>query len=203
MTGPGLLGQPGLVEAVDLPAVEHRRGGEDLGDGDHAGAADAGQADPDVVGARVDRRVRDVELLAAPTAPSPVLAVASTSTVMNAGQSPFRHEKSRLHEAWSIAVLRPSGVSIGCTDRQLLTSPQSPQPSQMRWLMTTRRVGHAQLPPPAGAAQLGGARLVVDQHRDARRRPQLVLHVDDVVAVVHLDALRQVDAAVADRGPRP
>jgi hypothetical protein len=66
--------------------------------------------------------------------------------VMNDGQSPSRHEKSRLHVVWSISVLRPNGVSIGCTDRQLLTSPQWPQPSQMRWLITTRWSGAAILP---------------------------------------------------------
>ena len=42
--GAGLLRQAGLIEPADVAAVEHRRGAEDLGDGDHAGAADAGQA---------------------------------------------------------------------------------------------------------------------------------------------------------------
>ena len=42
---------------------------------------------------------------------------------------------------WSIVVLRPKGVSSGCTERQPLTSPQCPQPSQMRGLMATRRPG--------------------------------------------------------------
>ena len=40
-------------------------------------------------------------------------------------------------------VLRPNSVSTGCTDRQLLFTPQSPQPSHTASLMTTRvlRVG--------------------------------------------------------------
>lgn len=43
-------------------------------------------------------------------------------------------------------VLRPKGVSTGSTERQLLTSPQSPQPSQMRWLIATRCFGVGILP---------------------------------------------------------
>ena len=43
-------------------------------------------------------------------------------------------------------VRRPSGVSSGCTDRQLDTAPQSPQPSQTRGLMAIRLVGVATLP---------------------------------------------------------
>ena len=62
-------------------------------------------------------------------------------TVTNDGQSPFRHEKSRLHELWSMRVLRPNSVETGCTERQLDFSPQSPHPSQMRSLITTRCVG--------------------------------------------------------------
>ena len=34
-----------------------------------------------------------------------------------------------LHPVWSMRVLRPSSVSTGCTERQLLFTPQSPQPS--------------------------------------------------------------------------
>ena len=33
------------------------------------------------------------------------------------------HEKSKLQLVWSMTVLRPYGVSIGCTDRQLLFVP--------------------------------------------------------------------------------
>ena len=40
-------------------------------------------------------------------------------------------------------VLRPKVVCTGCTDRQLLLSPQSPHPSQTRSLMTTRNDGVA------------------------------------------------------------
>ncbi len=40
-------------------------------------------------------------------------------------------------------VLRPNSVSTGCTDRQLLFTPQSPQPSHTASLITTlvRRTG--------------------------------------------------------------
>ena len=45
-----------------------------------------------------------------------------------------------LQEVWSMRVLRPSSVSTGCTDRQLLFTPQSPQPSHTASLITTRVV---------------------------------------------------------------
>ena len=43
-------------------------------------------------------------------------------------------------------VLRPKNVSTGCTDRQLLLAPQSPHPSQIRSLMTTRLAGVGWVP---------------------------------------------------------
>ena len=43
-----------------------------------------------------------------------------------------------LQEVWSMRVLRPYSVSTGCTDRQLLFTPQSPQPSHTASLMITR-----------------------------------------------------------------
>src|SRR6056297_2227820 len=64
-----------------------------------------------------------------------------TVTVAKEGQSPSRNETSKLQLPWWIRVLRPYGVSIGCTDRQLLLSPQSPQPSHTRSLITTRNPG--------------------------------------------------------------
>ena len=67
-------------------------------------------------------------------------------TVMNDGQSPSRHVKSWLHDDWWMRVLRPNSVSYGCTDRQLLFTPQSPQPSQTRSLMNTRIAGVASFP---------------------------------------------------------
>ena len=39
---------------------------------------------------------------------------------------------------WLITRLRPSGVSSGSIETQLLCTEQSPQPSQTRWLMNTR-----------------------------------------------------------------
>ncbi len=51
-----------------------------------------------------------------------------------------------LQEVWSMRVLRPSSVSTGCTDRQLLLAPQSPQPSQTASSMTTRVVRTSCLP---------------------------------------------------------
>ena len=70
----------------------------------------------------------------------------STVTVANAGQSPRRHDMSKLQLVWWMRVLRPYAVSTGCTDRQLLLSPQSPHPSHTRSLMTTRKPGLATMP---------------------------------------------------------
>ena len=42
---------------------------------------------------------------------------------------------------WSIARLRPNSVSFGSTEMQFDCTEQSPQPSQTRSLMNTRRGG--------------------------------------------------------------
>ena len=115
-------------------------------------------------------------------------ASASTVTVANAGQSPCRHDMSKLQLVWWMRVLRPYAVSTGCTDRQLLLSPQSPQPSHTRSLMTTRKSGLATTPAAAVAPQLGGAALVVDQHGHAGDVGQLDLALHQPGAVAHLDA---------------
>ena len=62
------------------------------------------------------------------------------------GQNPFTHEKSLLHELWSMVRLRPNSVSTGATDTQFDWMPQSPQPSQTSSLMTTRLAGSGNLP---------------------------------------------------------
>ena len=66
-------------------------------------------------------------------------ATAGDSTVTKDGQSPFRQDRSWLQDDWWISVLRPNSVATGCTLRQLLCTPQSPQPSQTRWLMKADR----------------------------------------------------------------
>ena len=90
--------------------------------------------------------------------------------------------------------MRPNSVSTGCTDRQLDFTPQSPQPSHTRSLMTMP-LGwlreHAAL---AVTALLRGALLVVDQHRHALDPAQLLLRLDDAVRSADLDI---GDAAVA------
>ena len=68
------------------------------------------------------------------------------STVTNDGQKPFTHEKSLLHDDWSIVRLRPNSVSTGAIDTQFDCTPQSPQPSQTSSLMTTRLAGSGNLP---------------------------------------------------------
>jgi hypothetical protein len=51
-----------------------------------------------------------------------------------------------LQDDWWISVLRPNSVSTGSTDRHSDFCPQSPQPSQTRWLITTRLAGSGRLP---------------------------------------------------------
>ncbi len=48
---------------------------------------------------------------------------------------------SMLHESWWMRVLRPNGVSTGCTLKQFETSPQWPHPSHTASLIMTRMVG--------------------------------------------------------------
>ena len=68
------------------------------------------------------------------------------STVTKLGQKPLTQEKSLLQVLWLIWRLRPNSVSSGSTDRQLLCTPQSPQPSQTSSLITTRSVGSTMVP---------------------------------------------------------
>ena len=68
------------------------------------------------------------------------------STVTKLGQKPFRQLKSLLQLLWLMLRLRPNSVSSGSTDRQLLCTPQSPQPSHTSSLMTTRLAGSTILP---------------------------------------------------------
>ena len=113
------------------------------------------------------------------------------STVTKLGQKPLTHEKSLLHELWSIVRFRPNSVSTGATDTQFDLTPQSPQPSQTSSLMNDalRRIG--ELAALAPAALLRRAGLVVEQHRAARRVAQLALDGVELVAVVDLDVRRR------------
>ena len=124
-------------------------------------------------------------------------------TVANAGQSPCRQDMSKLQLVWWIRVLRPYGVSIGWTDRQLLLSPQSPHPSHTRSLMTTRKSGLVDQPAAAGTPLLGGALLVVQQYRHARHRGQLDLRLHQPGAVAHVDPPcgERAEVGVAATGP--
>ena len=97
-------------------------------------------------------------------------------TVMNDGQSPSRHEKSLLHDAWWMRVLRPNSVSTGSTERQpdFCAAVAAALADALVDDDLLRRVGR--LAALARAAQLGGARLVVDQHGDAGDGGELALH---------------------------
>jgi hypothetical protein len=87
-----------------------------------------------------------------------------------------RHEgAARLHHGesssvaevlfWLMRRLRPNSVSTGSTLRQLLCTLQSPQPSQTSLVDDDTLVRVDQLAALAAAALLGGAGLVVDDHR--------------------------------------
>ncbi len=67
-------------------------------------------------------------------------------TVRNDGQKPLTQEKSLLHEVCWMRVLRPNSVSTGSTLMQFDFTPQSPQPSHTRSLMTTLLAGSGALP---------------------------------------------------------
>ena len=60
-------------------------------------------------------------------------------------EKPFTQLKSLLHEDWWMQVL-PNSVCTGSTDMQFDFSPQSPQPSQTRSLMTVTSTGSSALP---------------------------------------------------------
>ena len=66
--------------------------------------------------------------------------------VRNDGQKPLTQEKSLLHDDWWMRVLRPNSVCTGSTLMQLDLTPQSPQPSQTRSLMTMTSAGSSALP---------------------------------------------------------
>ncbi|MDT4863014.1 hypothetical protein FQZ97_977020 [compost metagenome] len=68
------------------------------------------------------------------------------STVTKLGQKPLTQEKSLLQLLWLMVRLRPNSVSSGSTDRQLLCTLQSPQPSHTSSLITTRSAGSTSVP---------------------------------------------------------
>jgi hypothetical protein len=76
-------------------------------------------------------------------------------------------EKSLLQADWSIARLRPKGVSTGTMATQFDCTPQSPQPSQISVLMKTRLSGSGNCAALAPAAFFGRAGLDIDDGRHA------------------------------------
>ena len=101
-----------------------------------------------------------------------------------------------LQDDWSIARLRPNSVSTGATDTQfdLHAAVAAAFADQLVDDHALARVG--ELAALAAAALLGGAGLVVDQDRDARRLAQLALHGVELVAVVDRDVAGEVAGRV-------
>src|SRR5581483_1036199 len=111
--------------------------------------------------------------------PTPFFSLAPC-TVTNDGQKPLTQEKSLLQLDWSMLRLRPHSVSSGCTETQFDFSPQSPQPSQTRSLMSTRLSGSGKAP----RFLRRRAGLVVDEDGDAGDGRELTLHRVELVAMM-------------------
>ena len=86
--------------------------------------------------------MRPLDFLRAPLSTATAFGV----TVRNDGQKPLTQEKSLLQDDWWMRVLRPNSVATGSTLMQLDLTPQSPQPSQTRSLMTVTCGGSSALP---------------------------------------------------------
>ena len=190
----GLLGEPGLVEAADGPAVEHRRGAEHLADGDHPGAADAGEADREVVGRddrvrlgqpgrRVAGRQRGRGLRGA--APAVVLLDGDRgkrrAIALEARQIPVA---TRLVDAGLAPVRR-----IDRLDRQavaLVAAVAAPLADPLVDDDTEPRLGDD--PPATSPPLLRRALLVVEEDGDARDRGELELALQQPGPVAHVDA---------------
>src|SRR3712207_4890013 len=190
-----LLGEPGLVEAEGVLAVEQRGHLQDLRDGHDAGAADAGHADGEVV-------ARDAQL--------------------RLGQAGRRRRRGLLgllagddrQERRAVAVdARVVLVARGLVDlrlaaelgldrqyreaRALLAAVAAALAHALVDVDALDRVGD--LAPLAQAALLGRAALVVQQHGDAVHLRELGLRVGQVVAVADLGDRVELDAAVLRR----
>jgi hypothetical protein len=190
------LRKAGEIEHAGPLALQMRRHGGDRADGDHAGAANAGDQ-------QVERLLSSAGSAGFGTECISFCDVASAgfglrrsapSTVTKLGQKPLRQDMSLLQLDWLICRLRPNSVSLGSMLRQLDSVEQSPQPSQTSSLMNGEclRIGHsAALAPPA---LFGRAGLLVDQHRDAGNLAQFALHRVHLSACVNGDAARKICA---------
>jgi hypothetical protein len=129
-----------MSSTVDALAVQVRGHADQRADGDHAGAAHAGDEDAPRAWWRQPRRRQGRQRGSIHRAARP-LRTRPPSMVTKLGQKPFMHEKSLLQADWSICRLRPNSVSTGRIAMQLDSRPQSPQPSHTASLMKTRVCG--------------------------------------------------------------
>jgi hypothetical protein len=181
--GAALLRQAGHVEHGDALAVEVGGHAEQGADGDHAGAADAG--DEDAVGlARTQKSgsgagrrdpARRSQAAAAPHAAAMHRDDARAEALL-AGVVLVAGD-------WSMARLRPNSVSTGTTARQLdlCAAVAAAFADGLVDEEAARRVDQAAAL--AAAALFGGAGLVVDDGGDTGAFAHLALHGVEFVAV--------------------
>ena len=188
---PGLLRQPGLVEAAHDVALEHRRRAEDLAHRHHAGAADAREADDELVAGHERTRrgqtgggIVELGRISLDHGLRPVVvdgdggerrAVAGearhvevAARLVDARLAPVR----RLHRLHRQAVALVAAVAAALAHPLVDHHPEA---------------GLGQPAAAAGPSVLGGARLVVHQHRDAGHLGQHLLRLEQASPVPHLD----------------
>ena len=177
-----LLREAHEVEHAGALALEVRGHRDQRADGDHAGAADAGDQQVVRAGPVVRRAAAAARRRGARSRrgrfPGAGLLAQRAAEHADEARAEALHARVVLVAAAlvDLALAARARVSCGSTATQLLCTEQSPQPSQTALVDedAARRVD--QLALLAAAALLGGAGLLVDQHRDAGDLAQPALH---------------------------
>ena len=203
----GLLRQPGLVEATHGAPAEHRRRAEDLADRDHAGAADAGQADDELVGRHGGHRIGQAVGRVADRRPGGRRRRGTGCSAAVDGHEGERRAvtletghvevAARLVDAGLAAVVRHhrlhgEAVALVAAVPAALADPFVDDDPEVRL---------GQLAPAAGTTLLGGAGLVVDEHGHAGDGGERFLGLDQPGAVPHGDPRRRAGRSRRRRSP--
>ena len=197
-TAPFFCARPVMSSTLHALAFEVRGHAEQRADRDHAGAADAG--DQDAVGLGVVGDARD----RAASGNSP-----ASRLLRLAQRAAFDGDEARAEalDAGVVLVARAlvdralaAELGLDRRDRHAVRLDAAVAAALADELVdddALRRIGI--LAALAAAALLGGAGLVVEQHRAARRVAQLALHGVEVVAVVDLDVAGEVAGRILVR----